>query len=95
MTGYAKAVKLARAFFGRAFRAAYVKPVQIEAEGVHLVHVGTAVQINYIAHGDPRGQERAHAFKKGQQPPLYVMGDGKVAFIMGRGMKFTGRGFVP
>lgn len=65
----------------------------VEMSGpVDVALVGDMAGIIYIAKGD--GKKYIHQFKKTARPLLYVSSDGRHAFILGGGFRFTDRGFT-
>ena len=86
--GYDQAARLFRSFHDRA-------PVGRDIVGVRtgnqtLLRVGPCWGISYLV-GD-ESKPLLHQFK--HRPLLYVSADGKEAFILKGGWKFTDRGFV-
>lgn len=90
---------LFKAFHGReaapgeigTLRAKPKRGARLAGEGEEVLTVGRLNGLIYEASGD--GKQYVHHFKKDARPVLAVTHDGKQAYILAGGYKFTSRGF--
>lgn len=84
------ALRRFKAFHGRDAKPSEIG--RIACPAVVALKVGELDGVIYTATGDRK--KYIHKFKKSSRPLLFVSSDGKQAFILGGGYRFTDRGFV-